>query len=335
MAQVLSQEEVDALLQTISEGKVEAKPRWMEVPSGINRYDFARQHQQIFRGQMPTLRSIYSRFANLSRTSLGSILGRKVDMILSAIQIENFGEFLSHLPRPTSFQIFQVEALRCVSLIVLEGPLAYALFESFLGGGRSSSTLKIESRDFSAIEQRLISKVTLEIIMPDMEKAWQPVLPIRSTHLRAESNPQFVDVVSTSSLMATATFECKSDQPMGLLHFGLPYSNLEAMKDKLQHGLEKAFMEEEDAKFINELTDGIREVSSLVVAELGRTEINTSDLLNLKLGDIITLDKDLRQEVVVRIEGIPKFKGRLGVSQGNLAVQITNRLLRGGKRKDG
>lgn len=334
MAQVLSQEEVDALLQTISEGKVEAKPRWMEVPTGVNRYDFARQHQQIFRGQMPTLRAIYSRFANLSRTSLGSVLGRKVDLILSAIQIENFGEFLSHLPRPTSFQIFQLDALRCVALVVLEGPLAYALFESFLGGGGGPSTIKLETRDFSAIEQRLISKAVLELIMPDMEKAWHPVLPIRAAYLRAESNPQFVDVIPTSSLVATATFECKSDQPMGLLHFGLPYTNLEAIKDKLQHGLEKTLLEEENAEFAAQLTESVRELSSQVVAELGRTEITTSDLLNLKLGDIISLDKELHQEVVVRVEGIPKFKGHLGTSQGNLAVQITNKLLRGGKKRD-
>ena len=187
--------------------------------------------------------------------------------------------------------------------------------------------MKTEGRDLTIIEQKLITRIVLEIL-PDLEKAWQPILPIKTSYHRTETNPQFIEIISTSSLVVTASFDLRLDQPLGMLHLSLPQASLEPIKSKLQQEVQEGILTE-DQEQRGKLAEGLKEVSTQVVAELGRTEITTYDLLNLKLGDVITLENSVKQEVLVKVEGIPKFKGYLGISQGNLGIQITNRIDRG------
>ncbi len=325
MSQILSQEEVDALLSGISKGDVLTGTDEPVSANGVLVYDLTSQ-DRIIRGRMPTLEIINERFARIFRASLSTQLRKVVDIGSAPMDMIKFGEFLKALFVPTSLHIFRMDPIRGHALMVLESNLVFSLIDAFLGG-KGIKNIKIEGRDFTNIENRMIRKV-VDAALVDYEKAWNPVYPISVSFARSEVNPQFVGIVSASDLVVVTYFEVEMESSAGKLIICIPYGYLEPLRDTLQAGFQRDQMEL-DTTWMGRFKERLHEVPVNISVELGRTEILGRDLLGLEKGDVLVLDRYTTDELDIRAEGVLKFKGYPGVSKGNRAVQVSSAIGRG------
>ena len=223
MTKVLSQEEVDALLKGLIDGEIEVESDQGDHEAGVTPYDFTSQ-ERIIRGRMPTLEVINEHFARAFRISLSMILRRTVDIQTNFVQMLKFGEFLRSLPLPSSFNIYKMDPLRGQSLMVVDSKLVFALVECFLGGS-AKTRFKIEGRDFTGIERRIIQKVVI-MAFQDLEKAWAPVHPVKMHFARVEINPMFVGIATPNDIMVISKFQVEMEQTDGFITICMPYATI-------------------------------------------------------------------------------------------------------------
>jgi flagellar motor switch protein FliM len=331
MAQILSQDEVDALLRGVSDGEIETETEEVVDESGVVAYDLTSQ-ERIIRGRMPTLDIINQRFSRLFRNSLSAALRKVLDVSAVSTDTVKFGEFIKSLPVPASLHIFKMDPLRGFALLIAESKLVFALVDTFFGG-TGSSAMKIEGRDFTTIEQRMIKKVVL-MALEELEKAWKPVHNVNISFVRSEVNPQFAAIVPPTDVVVVVIFEIEMDQVSGTITVCLPYSTLEPIIGKLRAGFQSDQLEV-DQMWIRRLRERMLEAQIDVMVELGRTKITSRDLMHFKAGDIIQLDNDVSDELIIRVEGVTKFKGYPGTMKGSKAVQVSSIIARGGKKYGG
>ncbi|MBI3581824.1 MAG: flagellar motor switch protein FliM, partial [Nitrospinae bacterium] len=208
MSQVLSQDEVDALLRGVSDGEIETEAEDVGGGSGVVAYDLTSQ-ERIIRGRMPTMDIINQRFSRLFRNSLSTALRKVLDVSAVSVDTIKFGEFIKSLPVPASLHIFRMPPLRGFALLVAESKMVFALVDTFFGG-TGEAKMKIEGRDFTSIEQRIIKNVVLMALV-DLQKAWAPVHPVEMVFVRSEVNPQFAAIVPPTDVVVVIVFEVEMD----------------------------------------------------------------------------------------------------------------------------
>lgn len=321
MNQVLSQNEVDALLAAVSEGEVQTEGGvGTNNDSGVIVYDLTSQ-DRIIRGRMPQLDVIYERFMRAFRVSLSSALRKIASLNHASTDFLKFGEFINTLPIPTCMSVLRFNALRGSALLVVESKLAYALVDSFLGGADRPYT-KIEGKEFTAIELTIIRRV-VELAMADLESAWVSVAKIDASFVRTEVNPQFVGIVPPTDVVIASTFDVELENANGTITLVIPYSTIEPIKQKLSSGFQVESDQTDKKLWTAVLKEQFMETEVNMRVSLGTTEVNLGDLLNMQIGDVIPLEQDATGELSVEVEGVKKFKCYYGVSHGNMAVQVT------------
>lgn len=321
--QVLSQSEVDALLNAVSDGRMDgAEGGGDGGKSGIVHYDLSNQ-DRIIRGRMPTLDIIHDRFIRLFRVSLSAALRKVANIGVNSSGPIKFGEFMNSLPLPSCLNILRVEPLRGSAVMVIESKLLYALIDSLFGGGDVPYT-KIEGKDFTPIEIKIARRIVMSAI-DDLEKAWAPVFPLKIHYSRTEINPQFVAIVPPSDVVIATAFDVELEKVSGSVKLIIPYSTLEPIKSKLSVGFQSEQMEV-DHIWINRIKNQLMGTQANIAVTLGHAWVNLSDMLELERGDIIILDHDADTPLDIRVEGILKFRGTPGVLKGNKAIKITETL---------
>jgi flagellar motor switch protein FliM len=318
MEKILSQDEVDALLKGLSDGEIEPAKESTQEKENIRSFDLANQ-DRIVRGRMPTLDIINDRFAKTHRISLSGSLRRMLDINVCQAEMIKFGEFIRTLPVPTSLHILKMEPLRGHVLFMIESRLIFNLVDCFFGGtGRGS--YKIEGRDFTSIEYRVISKVVKQVII-DLEQAWQPITAVSFGFVRSEVNPQFATIIPPTDAVIVVRYELEMDRLMGRMALVLPYSTIEPIRTKLYASFQSDQLEV-DVGWITRLRKLLHDVSVEVTVELGSCELKGSELMNMDVGDVIMLDNDFNKPLVVKVEGVPKLTATPGICRGNLAFQV-------------
>lgn len=326
MSQVLSQSEVDALLSAVSDTGGEEDVESVSegaVGEGVVQYDLANQ-DRIIRGRMPTLDIIHDRFIRLFRVSLSNSLRKMANLSVNSTGPLKFSEFMNSLPLPSCLNILRLDPLRGAAVLVIESKLLYALVDSFFGGNDVPYT-KIEGKDFTQIEIKIARRVVLAAI-DDLEKAWEPVYPLKIGYSRTEINPQFVAVVPPSDVVIATTFDVELEKVSGTIKIVIPYATLEPIKSKLSVGFQSEQLEV-DFIWINRIKEKIMQTTANMLVKLGEANIQVRDLMHLEVGDIIQLDTDATMPLEILCEGIPKFKGIPGLLKGNRAIRITESTL--------
>ena len=321
MTKILSQEEIDALLRGMDDGEVPTKPE-EKVESGITSYDLTNQ-DRIIRGRMPAMEIINDHFCRMIRNTLTTSLRKMVDMNPRGVQMLKFGEFIRTLPVPSSLHIFKMDPLRGHGLLALDPKMVFTLIDVFLGG-TGKGTYRIEGREFTAIESRLILRM-VGTFLQEMEKAWQPVHGVSIQHVRSEINPQFVSIVSPTDLMIMNTFGLEMEHFNGMITVCYPYALVEPIKNKLYSGYQSDQMEL-DKTWIKRFEKAIRQAEIEMVVELGQAKVRISELLNLKVGDTLLLENDANEYLVAKVQGVPKYRGRSGLYGSSKAFQIEDRI---------
>jgi flagellar motor switch protein FliM len=321
MGKLLSQEEIDALLHGVEEGKVRTTPRPAD-PAGILPYDFMNQ-DRMTRDRMPGLERINDHFSRSFRNTLSSTLRRGVDVSPKEVQTMKFGEFIKLLPLPSSLHLIRMEPLRGNALLLFESKLVFTLID-ILFGGSGKTAFQSEGREFTAIESRLIQKVTT-LILNDLEKAWNTVHPITFQYVRTEINPQYVRTASPDDFILTLPFEVSLEEVTGMMTLCIPYSMIEPIKGKLCSG-PQCDQPKVDPSWVGRLLDRLKYAEVEVKVELGRHQLMVHELLRLKVGDVLPLEKGVMESLVILVQGIPKFLGKAGVCGNNKAVQVEKRI---------
>jgi flagellar motor switch protein FliM len=321
MSEVLTQEEVDSLLDGLSAGKVESESSAPQEVDGVAKYDFARQ-EKVIRGRLPTFEVINERFAREVRSTLSVLLQTNIDISSESLDTLKFSEFVRSLPVPTSLHVFRMDPLRGHALLVMDTELVFNLIDTFFGG-KGTGKAKVEGREFTSIEDIMIKKV-VSSCLKDLETAWHPVEPIATSLQRSEVNPQFAAIVPPTDLVIVARFEVELEQAAGKLTICLPYAMIEPLRGKLSSGFQ-AETEEVDSTWQRRLTEIIRESSVNFKVVLGKTTINGERLITMKKGDVIPLDQDASSPLKGYIEGVGKLKGFAGVKKGFQAFRITEK----------
>jgi len=323
MEQILSQDEVDALLKGISGGDIEEPEETVSNEDLDHQvYDFTKQ-QGIVQVKLPAMDVINDTFLRTMRISLANTMRRVIDITAIPVELERFGAFVRTLPVPSSLQIFKMEPFRGNALMVLEPKLVFALVETFLGGS-GARNVRIEGRDFTAIEQRLIQRV-VAILLQDFQKAWRTVHPIEAVYVRNEINPQFAKICEPEDVVLINRYEVDMDRAVGSITTCIPMSNLESVKAKLITSFQRE-QSEEDIILAKNLSESIRNIRVPVKIELGRAQIPAGDLVQLGVGDIIQLDRRKDDMLPAFVAGVRKYMGTPGIHRGNQAFLIKRKV---------
>jgi flagellar motor switch protein FliM len=313
--QILSQDEVDALLQGITGESQKLDTEEVEQ-GGIRDYNLASQ-ERIVRGRMPTMEIINERFSRNIRVGLFNFIRRTPEVAVGGIKVQKYSAFLREIVVPTNFNIVSVRPLRGSGLIVCDPTLVFAVIDALFGGAGKFHT-RIEGRDFSPTEQRVIQRL-VEVITTEYKKAWQGVYPVELEYQRSEMQPQFANIAAPSEIVVTTSFTLEVGETTGTIHFCIPYATLEPIRDTL-YSTTQGDSVEHDRRWVNLLKHQIQAAEVDLVAELAHAPATVEQLLSLKPGDFLELDLD--PVIQAKVDGVPVFDCHYGTSNGKYALKI-------------
>lgn len=312
---LLSQDEIDALLHGVDSGEVDTEPP--PEPGEARTYDFASQ-DRIIRGRMPTLEMVNERFVRLWRIGLYNLIRRSADISVRGIELVKFSEYLHSLFVPTNLNLIRFKPLRGTGLIVFEPRLVFSVVDNFFGGDGRYPT-RIEGREFTATEMRVI-QLMLRQTFADLAEAWAPVLEVECEYLNSEVNPHFANIVTPREYVVVSRFHVELDGGGGEIHVTLPYSMLEPIRELLDAGIQSDRVDRDESWNIS-MREQLLGSEVTVSSVLARRSIDLRRLTRLKVGDIVPIE--LPAEVPVCVEGVPVFSGRFGTANGCNVVKIT------------
>ena len=287
MEKILSQEEIDALLAGLEEGQIDLTSQEEAVKGKeIKPFDF-RDYTISTRLKIPGLEVINEQLARGLRMQFSTLLREMVDITNMPIQMERFKDFLNKIPVPASVHIFKLEPLKGQVLLIIDAPLVFVFVERFLGGGERK-LIKVEGREFTPIEQRLIKKV-VNIIFTELEKAWRNIYPVKPKYIRGEVNPQFARVLQPEEAVIVNTYAVDLEALNGKIWICYGLSTLQPVKEKLH--LPYQIEEYVDITWKKNIEQHILSSEVCLKACLGKAQITIGDLINLEKGDVIVLDK--------------------------------------------
>jgi flagellar motor switch protein FliM len=319
--QILSQDEVDALLQGIT-GESQKLDHEEAPTGGIRDYDLASQ-ERIVRGRMPTMEIICERFARNIRIGLFNLIRKSPEISIGAIKVQKYSAFLREIVVPTNFNIVSVRPLRGSGLIVCDPTLVFAVIDALFGGAGKYHT-RIEGRDFSPTETRIITRI-VEVITAEYKKAWQGIYPLELEYQRSEMQPQFANIATPSEIVVATSFTLEIGDTSGTIHFCIPYATLEPIRDLLYSTMQGDAVEP-DRRWVNLMKEQIQSAEVELVAELAQAPATVEQLLALKAGDFIELD--MRPSLQAKVAGVPVLDCHYGTSNGKYALKV-NQLLTG------
>ena len=310
----LSQEEVDALLKGVNGDQDDAGT--VEDSSGVRPYNLATQ-ERIVRGRMPTLEIITERFARLLRIGLFNFLHRTAEVSIGPVRVSKYSEFIRNLVVPTNLNLVHMKPLRGTALMVFDPNLVFLLVDNLFGGDGRFHT-RVEGRDFTQTEQRIIQRV-LGIVFENYAKSWEPVYPIEFEYIRSEMNTQFANIATPNEVVVATTFTVELGPVSGEMHFCTPYSMIEPIRDILTSSLQGETMQT-DNRWVRLMTQQIQTAEVEITADFGTAKSTLGALLNLRVGDVLPLN--VPELVSGKVDGVPIMECSYGKFNGQYALRV-------------
>ncbi len=312
---ILSQEEVDALLRGVT-GEPDQDTSDEADAGGVRAYDIGRQ-ERIVRGRMPTLELIHERFARLFRLGLYNFMRRTAEIQINPIKVQKYSDFVRNLVVPTNLNVVTPTPLRGFGLIIMEPTLVFQVVDHLFGGSGQIHT-RIEGRDFTPTEQRVIRRL-LDVVFEEMRKAWEPVYPLKYEYVRSEMNTQFANICTPTEVVVTASFSVDLGSGGGDLFVCLPYSTLEPIRDVIYSSFQ-ADRAEADLRWVKLMTRQVQDAAVDLVTNLATARLTLREVSELEVGDVISLD--IPETVSAMVNGIPVAECKDGVANGKYALKV-------------
>lgn len=313
---ILSQDEVDALLRGMTDGDLDFSDEETEGEGPIRAYDLTSQ-DRIVRGRMPTLEVINERFARLIRVSVFNFLRRAAEISVSQVKLVKYGEFVRNLVVPCNLNLVHMRPLRGTALFIFDPKLIFSVVDNFFGGdGRFHA--RIEGRDFTPVEQRIIRRL-LDMVMKDLQDSWHPILPVEFEFTRWEVNPQFASIATPSEVVVVTTFSLDLEGGGGDFHICMPYSMIEPIRDLLVAGMASDRIEV-DQRWITALREEMQEAEVELRVNFTRVTLSLQQLLEMQPGDVIPIE--MPEAVVASVDGVPILSGGYGTTNEKYALKV-------------
>ena len=311
----LSQDEVDALLKGVT-GETDDAPADAIDHSVARPYNLATQ-ERIVRGRMPTLEIINERCARLLRIGLYNFLRRGIEVSVGPVKVSKYSEFIRNLVVPTNLNLIQIKPLRGTALMIFNPDLVFLMVDNLFGGDGRFHT-RVEGRDFTQTEHRIIQRV-LNIVFEAYSKSWEPIYPVEFEFVRSEMNTQFANIATPNEVVVSITFAIELGQVSGEMHLCMPYSMIEPVKDLLTSSLQAENLEV-DKRWVRLMRQQIQMAEVEIIADLGTTPISLRDIVNMKVGDVIPLE--IPQSIEAKVDGVPVMECAYGKFNGQYTLRV-------------
>jgi flagellar motor switch protein FliM len=324
---VLSQMEVESLLSAMSTGgdaPVAPPPPQQKGPSALPRdkitpYDFKRP-ERVGKEQMRALQTLHEGFGRNFGAALSALLRSIVEVKLTSVDQLTYSEFVFSLENPSCFNLLKADPLEGNLILDINPSILYPIIDRLLGGGRETGPLA--RRPLTEIELRLVSRIT-SLFLEELRHAWENVLDLKLAVLQVESNPQLVQIVPPNEVVVVISFELTVGELRGMMNLCIPYNSIERIGGKLSanswvsYGRKSATPET-----VRQISESLCSSPVGISVRLAQTTIGTGELISLRVGDVVTTQKDVHQPVIVSVEGVPKFRARVGAFKGHKAIMI-------------
>jgi flagellar motor switch protein FliM len=313
--QVLSQDEVDALLQGVTGGAAEQSDGTAARTDGLPVYDLGAP-DRVVRSRMHTLEVINDRFARALRGSLLNFMRRSPDISVGPMQIQKYGEFVRHLPVPTNINMLHLKPLRGTALFVFDPKLVFLVVDNLFGSdGRYH--VRVEGRDFTRTEQRIIKRL-LNLTLQCYADAWQPVFPLSFDYVRAEMHGKLANIVAPNEVVVTTTLQIEFGPVGGFLHVCIPYSMIEPIRDQLSNPVQDEI--EVDKRWVKQMSQQMQSADVGLSADFVSIDTTIGELMRLQVGDVLPIE--LPETVLARVDGVPVMECGYGVSNERYALRV-------------
>tara|TARA_R110002167_G_scaffold4255_2_gene19930 strand:+ start:12091 stop:13080 length:990 start_codon:yes stop_codon:yes gene_type:complete len=314
MQDLLSQDEINALLHGVDEGEVDVNAEG--ASQNVRPYDLTSQ-EHVVRHKMPTLEMINENFARALRNNMFNLLRRNAEVNITGTKIGKFSEYKHSLYMPTSLNLFKLRPLRGTAILAMDANLVFRMVDNFFGG--TGREVKIETREFTPTEQRVVQMVLTQAYS-DLVDAWKSVYKVELEPQRSEVNPDAVNILSPGELIMISVFTVTFDGGGGgEIQLALPYKMIEPIRELLEVGA-RVDADEVDDSWADAMREDIMDARVDFGCRMFEQSITLRDVVDLETGDIIPVD--MPDTVVLKANGIPMFNTRIGVSNGNLALKI-------------
>lgn len=320
MGEVLSQNEIDSLLQALSSGELDIDEAKEGPEKQVKNYDFKRP-AKFSKEHLRTLEIIFEHYGRLVSTNLPVYLRKNVQVTVASSETVTFSEFTNALANPVILGIVNFQPLGGTIICELASALGFAMIDRMLGG---QGVPLSKNRDFSQIEMTIIERIMVSCIQL-LREPWKNVVEINPILERIETNPQFAQVISPTDMIAIITLNVKIGDIEGFMNICLPYFTLESIMDRLNTKFWFANMQENaDETFEEHIETLIRRVDIPMRTVLGKSSVSVDDFVNLQIGDVIRLDKRVDDELDVFVGNIKKFTAMPGTQNDHFAVRVTS-----------
>ncbi len=329
MEQILSQDEIDALLKGISEGEIETQKEDYELAEvaentvqekiEVRTFDFLK-YARSKKERLPALEFIYDRFSKSFRSALSLFVEKEVEVNLEPMQYVSYGDFIETLPLPTNMNVVVTEKLKGFFIVIFDAKLIFSVLETIFGCANTSKKQKIEGREFTKIEFNVIKKL-INIVCAEMEKAWAPVHEISCKYSRSEINPNYITMIASEETVNVCELTIEVEGIKGWMKICIPYGILETIKGHLisTPSHEDSEMRE---KWIMKIKERINDVPLELKAILGKKKMALQEFLKLSEDNVIIIDKYVNDPVEIEICNRSRIRGKLGIYKGNKAVRV-------------
>jgi len=332
MSDILSQEEVDALLSAVSSGDVgipastpaksgapESEADSASPEKSFKIYDF-RRPDRVSKDQMRTLQNLHESYARLFSTTMTSYLRTLVEIDLVSVDQLTYSEFMMSISNPSCIYVFEIEPLEGQAIFEINPSLVFFMVDRLFGGQGSPSE---QNRELTDIEKSVLNKI-VERGLGDFKEVWEHIGMFSPKMFSYETNPQFVQVAPPGETVILISLEVRMKNGSGLISICLPYMVLESVIGKLS-GESWIFSQRTTTNETRNLIE--KEISATdvpVSVVIGDTRIQLRDLLQIRKGDVLVLDKLASSDLVVKVANRPKYLGRVGRVGNNKSIQITS-----------
>ncbi|QWT46258.1 flagellar motor switch protein FliM [Azospira inquinata] len=311
----LSQEEVDALLKGVT-GESDEPDAPEEQQGAVRNYNLGTQ-ERIVRGRMPTLELINERFARYLRIGLFNYMHRNAEISVGPIKVQKYSEFIRNLVVPTNLNLVAVKPLRGTALVVFDPNLVFLVVDNMFGGDGRFHT-RVEGRDFTATEQRIIQGM-LHVVFAEYERSWKPVYELKFEYIRSEMNSQFANIATPSEIVVSTNFTLEFGGATADMHICVPYSMVEPIRDLLYSSMQSDQLST-DKRWVGTLRRQLQSAEVELVATLAHATISLRQVLKMKPGDVIGVS--LEDKIMAQVDGVPIMECEYGQQNGQYAIKV-------------
>jgi len=325
--EILSEEEVDALLDGVAAGEVGGRS---PAPAGeVLPYDLTDQ-DHIVRGQLPVLEKINARFVRQLEDGFGQMLQRNVEIAEEGLQTVRTSDYILSLGLPVSLNFFSISPLAGEALVVLDPALVFSVVDIYFGGSGRYRDRRI-GREFTPTESRII-QLFLNQTLRDLAGAWEKVLAIEPRFVRGETDPQYSSLAGSRELLIISSFRMEFEESGGEFHIGLPVSMIEPIRDLLDGGQRKSISANYDSWLIA-LKQNLQDAEVEIYGRMAETALTLRDVVGMRSGDVIPVS--MPGQVTLHVGDVPLFRGQFGIYREHNAIKVESEVERNDKRRRG